>query len=267
MWYDLIAIKLNVLAIAEPLRIQISPDETLESAYQKALVEWTRQDTFVLVKDDLRVHGYYSFDDEFFKSDFSEIVGNKVKSITCDMLITSNTPLLEFVPLLRQRPFYFVIDRNEITHIVWFRDVDKAPMQLCLFSLCLELESGILEVLKFHPKGISDFLHQLTKDRMEKAKEVCKQKYGKETDDYLLMSTNFADKHKMLKVDSRIYNSLPFNSHKKADSFFNCVERVRNQVAHSDSILLILKTPESFCDFVETCRKVISTLRQVSYED
>jgi hypothetical protein len=267
LWYDLVTNRLNVLDIAVPLRIQIPPDETLDSAYKKALLEWTREDSVVLVRDQSRIHGYLTFNDEFFKAEFSEMVGKKVKPITCDMLITSTTPLLEFVPLLRQRPFYFVIDRNEITHIVWFRDVDKAPMQLCLFSLCLELESEILEVLKFHPKGISHFLQKLTKGRMEKAKEVCKQKYGKETDDYLLMSTNFADKHKMLRVDSRIYGSLPFNSHKKADSFFNCVERVRNQIAHSDSILLILHKPESFCDFIETCRKIISTLRQVRFEE
>lgn len=267
LWYELVANNLNVLAIAVPLRIQVPPDETLESAYNKALIEWTREDSVVLVRDQSRIHGYLTFNDEFFKAELSEMVGNKVKPITCDMLVTSTTPLLEFVPLLQQRPFYFVIDRNEITHIVWFWNVDKAPMQLCLFSLCLELESQILEVLKFHPKGINHCLQNMSPEKMVNAKKVCKQKYTKETDYYLLMSTNFADRYRMPKAESKIYDSLPFGSHKKTDSFFNRVERVRNQIAHSDSILFVLDTPESFCDFIETCRKIISTLRQVRFEE
>lgn len=267
LWYDLIAGKLTVLDIAIPLRIQIPPDETLNSAYQKALLEWTSQDTFILVKDSTRTYGYYTFDEAFFNSDKTTIIGTQVKPITCDLLITSTTSLFKFVPLLRQRPFYFVKDKEEITHLVWFRDIDRTPMQLCIFSLCLELESEILEILKFHPEGISHILQKLSQERLAKVKDVCKQKYGKETDYYLLMSTMFSDRYRMLKSDSKIYDSLPFNSHSKADSFFCCVERVRNQIAHNDLILHILNTPECFCDFVDTCRKVISSLRQTGFED
>lgn len=260
--YEVVANRLNVLAIAVPLRTQITPQETLESALQKALVEWTRDDSVFLVRDGSRIHGYLIFDDEVYEAEPSGDVGSKAKPIKCDMLVTSSTPLLDLVPLFEERPFYFVIDRNEITHVVWFGDVDKPPMRLCLFSLCLELESEILRELEFHRDGIDHFLKKLPKDRRCKAKKVCKQNGRKQTPDNLLMSTNFADRHRMLRADPKTYDSLPFESRNKAHRFFNRVERVRNQIAHGDSILPILNTPQKLREFVDKCRDVISSLRQ-----
>ncbi len=79
-----------------------------------------------------------------------------------------------------------------------------------------------------------------------------------------LLCTNFIDKKTIILRSPDSLGKLPFQSRREAERFFNQTENLRNQIAHSDTILGVLSTPDEFDGFVTELRRVaeaVSTLR------
>ena len=55
-------------------------------------------------------------------------------------LIAAATPLMELLPLLREKPRLFVLESNRINGIVTCGDLQKAPVRMLLFGLVTLLE-------------------------------------------------------------------------------------------------------------------------------
>ncbi|MGA9756588.1 MAG: hypothetical protein WBV23_15745, partial [Desulfobaccales bacterium] len=147
-----------------------------------------------------------------------------------------------------------------ITHVMTYADLDKLPMKLCLFSLFLELESQIIDLLLSNYSLIEQYFKYLPPLRLEKAKKLCKDKYKDSTPTRLLLCTTFVDKKEILKRDPMLQTKLPFESKHKGDLFFKLIENVRNQIAHSDSILQYLKTPSEFNQFINELQSLTASI-------
>lgn len=165
--------------------------------------------------------------------------------------------------MFEQSTFYFVLTKNNITHVVSFYDLDKLPVKLSLFSLLLELESKIIDLLSLDQTKIESFLNSLSASRLSKARNLCKLKYGEETPRNLLLCTTFIDKKEMLLKSSNFKEKLPFESRKKLNSFFKKVEDVRNQIAHSDSIIEILPLPRKWNIFIQDLSSLIKAIARI----
>jgi hypothetical protein len=119
----------------------------------------------------------------------------------------------------------------------------------------------MLDLFMLKPEYIETLLHFLSNSRLQKAKALCKRKYKKESPKRLLHCTTFTDKKRML-IQSCEISKLPFEKH-ETDNLFERIEEVRNRIAHSDSIIEFLKTPEVFNKFLSDLRKINNAMDQL----
>ena len=273
--YRLIANAINVVEIATPLRSSVPSQEQLETVWKEFMMVDPLVDNLRLVRDDDHIHGYLNLF-ESFESPLAGTAGERAIPITAGLIVSASTPLLDMPLLFKKHYFFFVLTRNEITHSVSFQDMDKLPMKLCLFSLLMELEARILELLMLNNYGhrsrppIERYLEYLSKERLEKARNLCQRKYGRESPVGMLHCTTFIDKKQILRRDPEISGMLPFDSKREFDRFFKRVEDVRNQIAHSDSIIAhtdstihTLTTPERFHSFVVGLERLVAAIDQI----
>lgn len=273
--YDVIANTFTVIDISQLLTVDVSGDTPLEQVQIELMAAAAEPEDepqwFCLVRDEGRVVGFLALDDDvFYECPLSDTAGQHATPITPDHIVPASLPLLELVPLFEKHYFFFVLSRNEITHVVSFQDLDALPMKLPLFSLFLEMESEMLALLREQSCGIDECLGRLSEARLSKANKLCRHKYDEVTPERQLLCTTFIDKKEMLRGDDALYGTLPFDSKSDGDRFFKTVERVRNQIAHSDSVLSILQSPEELNSFVVRVRAVtdaLSHLRRAGEHD
>jgi len=218
-------------------------------------------DWFCLIRDDQKIYGYFARDfvfdteDERFDGPAEGRAADYCTPITPDQIVSGSMPLLDLIHLFRQHYHFFVLIRNDITHVVSFYDLDKLPVKLGLFSLIMALESELIGIFTVSPKKTEDYLSLLSAERLQKARGLCRIKYGErkngaEKSDYsavqILMCTTFIDRTTMF-LRSHL---LPIESEGVIERFLNRTHDLRNRIAHSDSILGILQTPEEFDDFI-----------------
>lgn len=262
--YELVASAFSVIEIAQPITTSVLPDLPLQEVFEHIMeIPLLDEEWFYLVRDDHHIYGYFTFDDEaFYDPPLVGTAKEKASPITPDMIVPASLPLIEMIPLFEQYYYYFVLTRNDITHVVSFQDIDKLPTKLCLFSLFMELESQIIDLLHSDLDSIDKFLNRLPEERLKKARDLCQMKYKNRelTSDMVLLCTTFIDKKEILQRSPEFHSKLPFQSKQQSSSFFKRVEIVRNQIAHSDSILSILKTPKEMNYFITDLRRVIASI-------
>lgn len=56
------------------------------------------------------------------------------------MLVAANMPMLDFIPLLGENPFWLVVFGSRIDGIVTRSDLLKLPVRICVFTLVTHLE-------------------------------------------------------------------------------------------------------------------------------
>jgi hypothetical protein len=201
--------------------------------------------------------GYLCADDHI---DYGKPVGKQITPFSPDQFIPASIPIVQLLPLFRKHFFLFVLDKNQINHAVSFNDIDKLPVKMCIFSLFMELESQMLRTMNEEVSRPQRLLEHLTISRLRKAQDLCRLKYGEETANGILLCTTFIDKVKMFQSDSSLSNLLPFKNKREGNRFFSLVERMRNQIAHSDSLLTVISDPVSLNDFISSLNDVILAL-------
>lgn len=268
--FETVAGAFQVIDISHPL-IVMPPDAELNEVIEA----WTLsteplKDWFCLVRDERHIYGYLAQDDESLPTiSFNAKIGEHVNPIQPNQIVADTLSLLELIPLFKQHYFYFVLTRNAITHVVSFQEMDALPVKLCLFSLVMALEAGIVDCLldPQGPNSVESYLQLLPEGRRSKAEELCRLKHqGRILPAQVLLCTNFIDKKTILLRSPYLLRLLPFTSKSETESFFDTVHKLRNQIAHSESVLSVLSSPDSLDDFIQQLRRVtlaVSTMRSV----
>lgn len=258
--YELIAGAFTACSIAQQIKMLLPPETPVIAAWEMFMERNPDKDWCCLVRDDKQIYGYLRWDDPIFEHPLEGSVNEGVSQIKPETIVPASLPLLELVPLFEISDFFFVLTRNEITHIVSFSDLDKLPFKFSLFSLCMELESLLIELLAIDHSKLRDYLNLLSENRLTEAKRLCALKYKEETPRRVLLCTNFVDKKEMLMKSSDFKDELPFQSKADAHRFFYKVNHVRNQIAHSDSILPVLGVPCELRRFIDDLSNLIKTI-------
>jgi hypothetical protein len=239
--------------------------ETVRDAIVEARVFDPDQE-FCLIRERRKIYGYFAFDDEaLFEEPLEGVAKDHLTLITPNQIVPGSTYLLDAIPLFQQHFFFFVLTRNDITHMVSFLHLDKLPMRLCLFSLLAALESAMTDLFLETPET---HLRTLPNKQLQKARNLCQRKYGKDglTPQRVLLCTELSDKIAMLVSSPHLFNGLPFKSKREGPGFFEQMRKLRNSVAHGASVLDILRSPKEFDSFIRQLRRVterVSSLRSV----
>jgi hypothetical protein len=268
--YEIVANSFRVVEISRPIEVIAHPDDSLESVGESAMESDPVLNDIILVKDNTRIYGYLDFFDEVDVS-LEENAGEIAHPIAPDQIVPSSMPLIELLPLFEKHYFFFVLTRNDISHVVSFRDLDELPMKLCLFTLIMELEAKMLNLfMRESEKELEDLLHSLPAPQLNKAKDLFKRSYKdkKESPSGLLRCTSFADRSLLLRQSPEIHNKFQFEGTHEMDIFFETARKIRNQIAHSSSIIKLLASPKVFNKFVFDLRRINNVMGPLttSYE-
>jgi len=161
--YEIVANSFRVVEISRPIEVIANPNDSLESVGESVMESDPVLNDIILVKDNTRIYGYLDYFDEVDVS-LEEKAGEIAHPIAPDQIVPGSMPLIELLPLFEKHYFFFVLTRNDISHIVSFRDIDELPMKLCLFTLIMELEAKMLDLfMRKSEKDIEAILHYLSK--------------------------------------------------------------------------------------------------------
>lgn len=263
--YKLISNLITVKDIADPIEFRISAKTTVEETYQQ-LLTGLDETPFGLIFDDTGVIGFVVIDDDKFDKYHEAEIGSNMNPIPPSMIISSSTPVIELPKLFENHFFYFLLTNSELTHVVSYAHLDKLPMKFSLFSRFMEFEGELIRRLQ--QKSISDELAPafaiLPPNRLEAIHKLSIKKYGEDTDDpwKLLHCTNFVDIKMLVRFFPEILNRLPFETHHDYDEFFATLENLRNKIAHSESIMSLLREPKKFSSFVQELETAIDSLQE-----
>jgi len=265
--FEVVTNAFKVIDIASPINIELSPEDTVSTAHEEfffAIDDEMHDDWFALVKDQNRIFGYLAYDGEYFCGDENPIENNTpllnvVEPITPEIIVPSTMPLLELIPLFERSYFFFALTRNTISHVVSFNDLDKQPVKLSLFSLLMELETNIIQLLLYSGDA-EKYLSFLPADRIKRIEKFIKPKYNHDGIEYKLLNTNFWDKGLMLSNFPGFYDQMNYENEDDFKKHFKSIKDVRNKIAHGDSFLKILDKPVKLNKFLINLIKAINVI-------
>jgi len=155
---------------------------------------------------------------------------------TSDELISDSTTLLELLPILEERDYVFLLEKNQITKIVTIADLHKQPIRMLIFSLISLLEMYLTEAIReLHPNG--EWKEKITDNRLEKAQEVWVLRKSRNEELTLLDNTQLGDKGSIVKNTPELLEQLGFSSKTKCGDFFSSMERLRNNTVHAQEMI------------------------------
>ena len=263
--YETVSTAFQVLDIADPLVTTAAPDWTVADvtmAITQGSIEHP-ENFFAIVRDGKVIHGYFALDSD---ADSQANAAQACIPILADQIVPGSLPLLELIPLFEQHYFFFVLTRNDLTHVVSFLDLSKLPIQLCLFALLTGLEAELIRLLLQWPHAIDVFLSRLPENRQRSAREWAHTRYGEKqvTPERILRATSFMDKITMFLHESSFVAALPFDTQDQAQEFFKELHEIRNRIAHSQPILEHLHTPVMFNSFLSRLRHVTDAISRLA---
>ena len=147
-------------------------------------------------------------------------------------LVSDSTSLIELLEILRNKNYLFVLERNKVTKIVTFADLQKQPIRMLAFSLISLLEMLLISLIREEYPDES-WKEKLSKERLKKAEEMLKIRIEKNEALTLLDNTQLADKGTIVVKTDKLTEQLGFESKSRCKEFFKNIETLRNNTAHA----------------------------------
>lgn len=277
-FYREMASLVTVARLKSPLGPPLRADESIgkarrqftESAFEEE-TDWRTAISLVLIKD-VPV-GYCNSESFFEAANDEESVDTITQGIASPQVIAANTPYIDAVDMLAERPwpFFFILDKGELTGTVRFDDLLKPIGLLCLFSLTLELEDAALRLCqafakqcwdallqKRQDKAISIYDYQMRKRRLPQSHESAPKSYQR-----LVGCTAFSDKGHMIARCKLV----PDWGFARTTDLFKLADTVRNACAHPASVPATIdpnpefpNTASKLYEFVRNCILMIESI-------
>lgn len=177
-------------------------------------------------------------------------------------LVAESTTLFELLPILRDTPRVFVLERNRIGGIVTRGDLQKAPMRMLLFELVTLLEMHLLRLVRIHYPEDS-FQKSLSKSRLKAAQKLLDERQRRNEAIDLADCLQFCDKRDLILKKPDLREALGMTSKKEGEKLLEAAESLRNKLAHGQDIVAGSSWPEIIdlvtiiSEFIEKCERIV----------
>jgi hypothetical protein len=149
-----------------------------------------------------------------------------MRNLDDGILVAANEPLLDFMPLMADIPFYrLVLTGSRINGIVTRSDLLKLPVRLLGFAMVTNLELMMQEVIQHQLPDDQVWMALLSNNRREKVLDKQADYQKRRLDPSLLELTEFADKRTIVKKHLKLPAEFKTDLEK--------VEKMRNSIAHA----------------------------------
>ena len=151
-------------------------------------------------------------------------------------IVSSTTPLIELLPIMKEMERLFVLDGARLEGIVTCADLQKPPVRMLLFGLVTLLDMFLLVLVRRHYPGES-LRSTLKPQRLEEAQKLYDLRRARNEEIDIADCLQICDKRDLvLKVVTP--QQLGCDSRKAADRLFKDAEGLRNRLAHSQDLIL-----------------------------
>jgi len=217
---------------------------------KKLLKHSFSKDSFIplIINNDKKVIGYI---------DISSLMncGESISGLVLDyktdfnekQFVYSNDSILSLIKKFEEYPFFFVKNGKDISGYLNYEILDSIEVKLLIMSLFLDLENEINRILLKDPLcfGTIDDDQKLKKyEELVDIKWIIRNmeiehfgyKYTR-----AVIATSFDKKSKIIHNFPHILKILEFVNEADAKDFLDVVRKYRNKIAHSDSIVDLVK--------------------------
>lgn len=171
-------------------------------------------------------------------------------------IISDSTPIAELLDLLGDQGYIFVLTKNQITGIVAKADINKPIVRIYLFGIISLFELHLnYWIIKHH--GISDWKNLIGEKRLEAANQIYKERQGQNLDLTMLECLQLCDKREILRQTDGFREIFNFSKTKFKD-FVEDVEKVRNEIAHSQSSIIANLPWDNFTSTIDIIKTFLS---------
>jgi len=166
----------------------------------------------------------------------SGIVNDKTHPFTPQHLIAYAAPLADALKALKDQEHMFVLGRKGVEGIITLADLNKPVSRMYMFSLISLLETHLAFWIE-DTFGSTDWLTILSKSRVELAREHQAERTKRNQDLDLLECLQFCDKRKIALSSADIRSHLSGMSKRALGDLLKRAEKLRDNLAHSQSDL------------------------------
>jgi hypothetical protein len=163
------------------------------------------------------------------------LVRNHLKQFTSGDTLGAGQSLLLVLGNLTERSWVFISNGQSVDGIVTRGDLQKAPVRMYLFALISVLEMQLLRIIRVRYPN-DDWKRFLGPKRLEKAKVIFQARRHANAAIDLLDCIPLADKNTIVVKANDLRIGLGFIDPVEARKFFERLEDLRNDIAHSNEI-------------------------------
>lgn len=172
-----------------------------------------------------------------------------ISTLKESQIISDSTPISEVLDIMIESGYAFIKEHRKITSIVTRADFFSIPVRIWLFGMISLFEYEMRELIR---DKIKNWENYLSEERIKKAQRLFNEKKKRNEEIDLLDCTQLTDIGEILKKHKHIYNiNLSHFVNQKLSSFFYSLNKLRDELAHSQMITIDLKQVKSLLDFIE----------------
>ncbi len=151
-------------------------------------------------------------------------------------VLSDHTTLVDTVLALVDSPHVFVRVLGEVSGVVTREDLQDPPVRMWLFGIVTIIEMYYRRMID---KNLTEeeWRHYLSPARAAKAEELLEERRRRGQSPSLLDCLQFGDMAQIVARDEGLRNQAGYPSRKRADRAAKMLERLRNNLAHTQDIV------------------------------
>ena len=212
--------------IAEPL---VSFDDTIPAEQLRRHLE-SRRFEVAGIRHEGRVVGYVEL------ANLNGSVSDATKLFDESQILLESTPFADLILRLQERRRLFVSLLGQVGGIVSRTDLQKPPVRMWLFGIVTLIEMRFTKMIEGNCSDES-WKEHLSPGRIQKAEDLLNERIRRNQDLGLLDCLQFSDKVQIVARNEKLRGFTRFDSRRKVEEAAKVIERLRNDLAHSQDII------------------------------
>lgn len=162
--------------------------------------------------------------------------GDYLRHFEKEEVIASSAPLAELVRRLKESSWLFVKVLGAVGGIVTKTDLQKPAMRMWLFGMVTLIEMRFTKMIE-QALPMDAWREFLSDSRIAKAESLFAERQRRNQDVRLLDCLQLSDKGQIIARNEEIRSLTLFESRRQIEAAIKGVERLRNNLAHSQDII------------------------------
>jgi hypothetical protein len=152
------------------------------------------------------------------------------------VVLADSTSLIELTQAMKDNSWVLVRLLGEVSGVVTRSDLQDPPVRMWLFGMITVIELRFQKMIEERFES-EEWIRYLSPARQEKARAMLEERQRRSQKSNLIDCLQFSDKAQIVARDETLRRQAGFVSRHRADETIKRLEKLRNNLAHSQSIV------------------------------